>query len=77
MLSKELPPSNTETQSLLDEDQSRMTEGMEKDLKLRRTSSNPINGREGWRNTCQIIHNGGEGKASRSANRKRSEDQSF
>lgn len=77
MLSKELSPSNTETQALLDEDQSRMTEGMEKDLKLRRTSSNPIYGRGGWRNTCQIIHNGGEGKASRSTNQKRSEDQSF
>lgn len=34
MLSKEFPPSNTEMQSFLDESKSRMSEGMEKDLKL-------------------------------------------
>jgi len=59
---KELPPSNTQMQSFLDKDKSRMTEGMEKDLKLWRTSSNPIYGEEGWRNTCQIIHSGGREK---------------
>lgn len=36
MLSKEPPSSNMEMQSLLDKDKSRMTEGMEKDLKLQK-----------------------------------------
>lgn len=62
VLSKELPSSNMERQSLLDEEKCRMTEGMEEDLKLRRTSSNPTYGKGGWRNTCKIIHNGGKEK---------------
>lgn len=45
MPSKELPPSNMEMQSLLDEDKSKRTEGMKKDLKLQRTSSNPTYGK--------------------------------
>lgn len=36
VLSKEPPSSNMEMQSLLDKDKSRMTEGMEKDLKLQK-----------------------------------------